>query len=367
MHDLTLIGVHEDGEHLLLADADGARYRLALDESLRAAARRDRPRLGQLQIEIEGGLRPRDVQALIRSGMSATEVADRSGWTVEKVRKFEGPVLAEREHIAARARLTSVDRDGAAHPTLDERAIERFRGRGVDRSAVEWDSHRQESGQWIVTVTFPAGGRQRTASWKYDPATSTLRAQNDDARWLGEDDKVGAVPVPHVAPSHRAGDEVFDVTAPANGPARARPRPADPAPMAAAGEDELTSSIRAHHSQIRDRRGRRRGHAADVPGQAPSPVDALPLQPLAFDLEDVEPPPARPRPGDEEHSEHGSATDPATPADRPDEVPGPAIETAPEISAPGATPLRKGRPRVPAWEDVVFGARTHTSTPDDPA
>ena len=90
MQDLRLIGVHEDGQHLLLADADGGRYRLALDDALRAAARRDRPRLGQLQIEIEGGLRPRDVQALVRRGLSTEEVADRAGWTVEKVRRFEG-------------------------------------------------------------------------------------------------------------------------------------------------------------------------------------------------------------------------------------------------------------------------------------
>ena len=93
MQDLRLIGVHEDGQHLLLADADGGRYRLTLDEALRAAARRDRPRLGQLQIEIEGGLRPREVQALIRRGLSAQEVADRAGWTLEKVRRFEGPVI----------------------------------------------------------------------------------------------------------------------------------------------------------------------------------------------------------------------------------------------------------------------------------
>ena len=100
MQHLRLVGVHEDGLHLLLADDEGNRYRLPLDEALRAAARRDRPRLGQLQIEIEGGLRPSDVQALIRRGLSAEEVADRAGWTVEKVRRFEGPVLAEREHVA---------------------------------------------------------------------------------------------------------------------------------------------------------------------------------------------------------------------------------------------------------------------------
>ncbi|MGB7817938.1 MAG: septation protein SepH, partial [Ornithinibacter sp.] len=104
MQDLRLIGVHEDGQHLLLTDAQGARFRVSLDDALRAAARRDRPRLGQLQIEIDGGLRPREVQALIRRGLSTEEVADRAGWTVEKVRRFEGPVLAEREHVARKAR-----------------------------------------------------------------------------------------------------------------------------------------------------------------------------------------------------------------------------------------------------------------------
>jgi len=32
MQDLRLIGVHEDGQHLLLADPEGNRYRLPLDE-----------------------------------------------------------------------------------------------------------------------------------------------------------------------------------------------------------------------------------------------------------------------------------------------------------------------------------------------
>ncbi|MFN8045088.1 MAG: septation protein SepH [Dermatophilaceae bacterium] len=131
MQDLRLIGVHEDGEHLLLSDADGQRYRVPLDEQLRVAARGDRPRLGQLQIEIEGGLRPREIQALIRSGLSAAEVADRSGWTVEKVQRFEGPVLAEREFIAIRARAARLSHD-SGRQTLEaarQRAAARPRRR----------------------------------------------------------------------------------------------------------------------------------------------------------------------------------------------------------------------------------------------
>ena len=79
MQDLRLIGVHEDGQHLLLADLEGTRFRVPLDESLRAAAQTDRPRLGQLQIEMADSMRPREVQALIRAGASAEEVAERSG------------------------------------------------------------------------------------------------------------------------------------------------------------------------------------------------------------------------------------------------------------------------------------------------
>ena len=103
MRDLRLIGVHDDGEHLLVTDDSGEEYRLRIDEPLRAAARRDRPRLGQLQIAIDNNVRPREVQAMIRAGASADEVAARTGWDLDKIARFEGPVLAEREHVATRA------------------------------------------------------------------------------------------------------------------------------------------------------------------------------------------------------------------------------------------------------------------------
>src|SRR6476659_1950499 len=129
MRELRLIGVHEDGQHLLLSDSEGERYRVGLDEALRAAARRDRPRLGQLQIEIDGGMRPREVQALIRAGFSAEEVAERAGWAVEKVGRYEGPILAEREHVAGLARavrLRGRAAAGATAPTLSARVSQRL-------------------------------------------------------------------------------------------------------------------------------------------------------------------------------------------------------------------------------------------------
>ena len=282
MQDLRLIGVHEDGQHLLLSDADGSRYRLTLDEALRAAARRDRPRLGQLQIEIEGGLRPRDVQSLIRRGLSTEEVADRAGWTVEKVRRFEGPVLAEREHVARIAQQCAVGSRGNGPVTLAERVAERLRDRGVERDDAEWDSARDEEGTWSLTMTFPAGGRQRTATWRYEPLGGSVAASNDEARWLSEEAAAGAIPTPHRAPT--SGDlDVYDIDADGGVERAARERaPHEPI--------DLMAAMREHSA--RGRRSRRRPSPSQTPGEDLPRADALPLEDLAIDPADVPPPPA---------------------------------------------------------------------------
>src|SRR3954447_10969131 len=103
MQDLRLVAANERGSHLVLRSADGDKYVLSIDDRLRAAGRGDRSRVGQLDAEAEGHLRPRDIQARIRAGASAEQVARAAGVSVDRVRRFEGPVLAEREHIATLA------------------------------------------------------------------------------------------------------------------------------------------------------------------------------------------------------------------------------------------------------------------------
>jgi hypothetical protein len=203
MHDLRLVGVHEDGEHLLLSGPDGEQYLLTVDEPLRAAVRRDRAHLGQLQIEMSGDLRPREVQAQIRAGATAEEVAERSGWPVDRVRRYEGAVLAEREHITELARSVTLRRRGAdtTPPTLTYRVEQRLAGRGVDTNLMAWDSARAEDGPWMLTLRFVAGGREREARWLYDSAARTVTAQDDEALWLSEDEQAPAAPqaAPHLA------------------------------------------------------------------------------------------------------------------------------------------------------------------------
>ncbi len=136
MHELTLVGVHEDGDHLILAGPDGEQFQLMVDESLRAAVRRDRARLGQLQLQ-DGRLRPRDIQARIRAGQSAEEIAEAGGVPVEHVRRYEGPVLAEREFVARQARAVRIRRPGGSaggSPTLGDLVTERLAAREVPRA-----------------------------------------------------------------------------------------------------------------------------------------------------------------------------------------------------------------------------------------
>jgi hypothetical protein len=265
MQDLRLIGVHEDGAHLLLTDASGGRYRVALDESLRAAARRDRPRLGQLQIEIEGGARPRDVQAMIRAGFSADEVAERTGWTVEKVHRYEGPILAEREHVARLGRTVRLRHRGpatgvygqpVAAQTLEERVLQRLGTRGVAPEQLSWDSWRRDGAEWAVVAVFAAGGRQRQATWGFDVPTRSLLARDDEARWLSEDE-------PTAPDAPRPPAPVYDVEADGGlqaptGRHRQPARPADPVDLMAAMRER--SGVRARRGS-----GRRRLEPVTLP------------------------------------------------------------------------------------------------------
>ena len=189
MQDLTLVGVHDDGEHLVLSTPDGQKYRLLVDDPLRAAVRLDRARLGQLQIQGEGRLRPREIQARIRAGQTAEEVAAAAGVPVEHVRRFEGPVLAEREFVVRQAQAVRVRNGGrGGSASLGELVGERLTARAVDEEAQNWDAWRGDDGVWVVSLTFTAGARERQARWSYDAQLRHVTPRDDEARWLTEDD-----------------------------------------------------------------------------------------------------------------------------------------------------------------------------------
>ena len=213
MPDLRLVGVHDDGENLLLADDEGQRYLLAVDDGLRAAVRRDRAHLSKLQVENQGGLRPRDVQSRIRAGATSEEVAVAAGWSVEKVQRYEGPVLAERAHVAELARRVRLRRRGGEPVLLGTEVAARLENRGVASGSVAWDSWRTEDGPWTVVVSFAAGGRERQARWHIDLASSSVTPVDDEARWLSEESAPAEGPVPGLRLTSVPSAGVYDIEA----------------------------------------------------------------------------------------------------------------------------------------------------------
>lgn len=185
MPELRVVAVSNDGTRLVLKAADSTEYTLPIDERLRAAVRGDRPRLGQIEIEVESHLRPRDIQARIRAGASAEEVAQAAGISVDRVRRFEGPVLAERAFMAERARKTPIRRHGeSTGPQLGEAVAERLVLRGAEKETEQWDSWRRDDGTWEIVLGYRSDGEGRTARWTYDPPRRLVQPSDDEARAL---------------------------------------------------------------------------------------------------------------------------------------------------------------------------------------
>ncbi|MFI5695159.1 septation protein SepH [Kribbella sp. NPDC051586] len=207
MREARLVGLSQDGKQLILAMAEtGEEFAVPVDDRLRAALRGDRARLGQLEIQMESALRPRDIQARIRAGESPEAVAAIAQMPMERVMAFAGPVLAERDHIASLAQRASVRRRGGGDaPTrnLGAWVTDRLRTRQVDPASAEWDAWRREDGRWAVRVSYFVESEdeaekkdEKIAMFAYDAPGRYAVPDDDEARWLvGEQAQVLATPV----------------------------------------------------------------------------------------------------------------------------------------------------------------------------
>ncbi|MER5686312.1 septation protein SepH [Streptomyces sp. NPDC002205] len=349
MPELRVVAVSNDGTRLVLKAADSMEYTLPIDERLRAAVRNDRARLGQIEIEVESHLRPRDIQARIRAGASAEEVAQFAGIPVDRVRRFEGPVLAERAFMAERARKTPVRRPGEnTGPQLGEAVQERLLLRGADKETVQWDSWRRDDGTWEVLLVYRVAGEPHSASWTYDPPRRLVQAVDDEARSLiGESDDV-ATPepsfpfVPRIArlPRDRPLDRALD---------RQMERPAPPPPpepdehivtASASERDSLTSLLEAVPSFRGDM----------VVPERPAPPEPPPTAPAAQEPKADEPPAAAASAG--AGSAYADVLMPRAVAGHRDRLTG---TTDRQAEADGVRPGR--RAAVPSWDEIVFGTR----------
>jgi hypothetical protein len=353
MEELKVIGV-EDGA-LLVASEEGARYRLAIDDVLQSRLRQNSPDPGVVR-----KLAPRDIQAHIRSGMSAEDVAAVTGAPLDYIQRFEGPVLAEREYVIESALNvavhTAVETDPLAEGATFGAVI---RSRLAEMGAIgeRWASWKEQGGGWIVKLTFLAETIERDARWAFDPKKSALSPLNPEAVSLSQAGelpasllpRLRAVPLDELADTGRFDSGAFQMS------------PSD------SGEIGVVESISMVSIMEFD------SGSAATPPVAPSTADtdAAPAghHQTADLLEALRRRRGERDPMDLEHEE-SMASHPSTGTVRLIDVP---LDTATDIPvaskgtpSAGATretgPLgkRKGRAAMPSWDEIVFGAR-----PDD--
>lgn len=371
MRELRFDGLSPDGTRLVLAGKDGQRWSVVIDERIEAAVRRDRARLSQVEVEQSGSLRPREIQARIRAGATAEDVAAASGLPVEHVRRFEGPVLTERAWVAQQARSVEVRRP-IGDIELGELVAEHLQDEGVDPSRIAWDAWRRDDGMWVVIATFPIPPNTLVATWTYDTSARTMTAADDNARILSapSTDAPRRL-VSHVRPTLASvvtlpdpepvrATAVVDVVASEAPDAQDEVDEAEPVATegvdgdVAAGEDvaegDLDDEAQADQPAVEPARAQVAGtEDAPDPDDAPGPGDAVDADDA---LEAGATPDADPEPGDDD----GAIVDedevvPVDQAATSDAEDVPLFETP----APVAASRSGGRPPVPSFDDILFG------------
>jgi len=187
MQELRLVAVSEDGSYAVLAvPGRGGRFSLPIDDRLRTVARGQFSRLAQYEIEVENPLRPKEIQDRIRAGETADEIADVAGVPIERVRRFEGPVLAERAYRAQEAQRATVRSpgDSGPGPRLGDIVAERLAECGTSPDDAQWDSRKRADGNWQVQLMFLTGNRPQMAEWIFDPRRRHATPLDDNAARL---------------------------------------------------------------------------------------------------------------------------------------------------------------------------------------
>jgi hypothetical protein len=184
MQELRLVAVSEDGSYAILAvPGRSGRFLLPIDERLRTVAKGQFSRLAQYEIEVENPLRPKEIQDRIRAGETADEIADAAGIPPERIRRFEGPILAERQYQAQQAQRATIrgHSDSGPGPRLGDIVTERLTLAGASSESAEWDSRKRPDGNWQVQLQFSIGSRTGLAEWIFDPRRRHVIPDDDQA------------------------------------------------------------------------------------------------------------------------------------------------------------------------------------------
>jgi hypothetical protein len=361
-----VIGLTPDSAHIVCVDAEtGQKYKLAADEKLRAAARGDLARFGQIEIETEATMRPRDIQARIRAGASVEQVTEESGMPLSRVERFAYPVLLERARAAELAQKAHpVRKDGPAVETLIEVVSSAFAERGHNIDIAEWDAWKDEKGYWVTQLQWQAGRSVIAAHWRFQPDAhgGSVAPLDDPALDLVD---------PDFGRSLRGLATILPE--PAADPAVAvEPVPPTPAPREEPAATRVAvSEPRAEEYAVEQMYEKRAVVGGSVPVAATSSVPA-PEQ--SAPAAEYVAPAREPASVTREYSAPEPELTPSAPAPKTPAAKTPAAEPAPAAKSsanpaaaeePTPPPAKQTRPKakrgkapMPSWEDVLLGVRS---------
>jgi hypothetical protein len=329
MDNLTIVGV--DGENLIVVSSGGDRFHLPINDALLGALRKPAS-------ASNGAHRasPKDIQAHIRRGLTAVQVADLTGEDLAYIEKFEGAVIAEREFAIEQALAV-----GVAQKTGQETSFgQAVRARLKDIDALEdaWGAWKEESG-WNIELVFHEGEVEHRARWSFDPRKHLLVPLNDDAEILSRHEPMPTTLIPRlsaVPPADtpdRFDSEIFeDSDLGETGPLlEAVPYGRQNDSPESGGMADTADLLEV----LRRKRGEREGSPEGDSEHSRS------AHPSTGGIHLVE--------SDDDHTADITTIGGANDSDDDDPTPPPAG--------------KKNRPEMPSWDDIVFGARGD----DDPA
>lgn len=361
MQSLTVVGREDD--HLIVVNSNGERFRITIDQALLDQVRRPHtpPRSSRHQAS------PKDIQAHMRRGLTAQQVADLTGETVDYIRRFEGPVIAEREFVAEQARAIPIGASGAGDQPATFGQLVARKLHELSATDANWSAWREESG-WQVEVSFLEGAVEHHARWAFDQRKQTLTPQNDDAAVLSQAEPIRGPLIPKlraVSSLESQDGDSFDPDILAHMPLEHTGPLLEPVPygrttdLLGDGDDGPATANTADLLEVLRRRRGEREPAPEPEGD--SSRNAHPST-GSIRLVDVDQESNAPT-GASIHAFPGSGETSVDESlgDIVDSLDDDELEVPP--APPKSTNPRRNRPEMPSWDDIVFGTRSD----DDPA
>ena len=327
MEELSVIEVTPDS--IIAVSKDGNRYSIPVDASLRAGISPKSTRDG-------GHVSPREIQTLLRSGLSAEEVASRVGHDVESISRFEAPIVAELAFVLERALAVPVSSRGDDEPQTFGAAISsRISAQGG--TVGRWQAYRRDD-EWVVGAEFHMGDITEDATWSFDPRKLTLVPSNSAAVRVSKSDAVDAALFPPLRVVAPTAPQRFD-----SGEFEPVPLTViEPSPPVTMSDDVHDGNV----SDLLDDLQRRRGERAEAMSSHPSSGSIPVITPEMLEM-----PESPESPDDsvfEEPAPTHSNVEKSTPL---------ASEPEAFVDETPSQRHRRTRAAMPTWDEIVFGTR----------